>query len=90
MPISGCRVASSQASRRTIKRRTDGIGRVRAITSGGDTSAQLQAEVKSLSMKEREEILQQGQFPITIPNDHALAMKADLGIPWNKLRIVRR
>lgn len=27
---------------------------------------------------------------VTVPTEHALAMKADLAIPWNKLRALRR
>ena len=81
---------TSDASKRTVRRRSETLSKVREITSGGDTTAQLAAEVKSLSKAEREELLQQAQLPILIPTNHALAMKADLGIPWNKLRILRR
>ena len=63
---------------------------VRDIASGGDSTTQLAAEIKSLSKAEREDLLQQTCLPIVIPPEHALAMKADLGIPWNKLRILRR
>lgn len=73
-----------------MKRRTEGISLVRSITSGGDSTAQMAAEVKALSKEERESILQEAQLPIFIPTDHALAMKADLSLPWNKLRILRR
>ena len=90
MPVTGCRVPSSDASSRTLKRRSDEIGRVRSIASGGDSTVQLQAEIKSLTKEERDELLYQAQLPIVIPSDHALAMKADLGLPWNKLRILRR
>ena len=61
------------------------LSAVRQIASGGDTSAQFAVEVKSLSRVEREDPLQQAQLPVVIPADHALAMKADLGIPWTKL-----
>ena len=88
--VGGCSVPSSEASKWTLKRRTEGMHRVRAITSGGDTTVQVAAEVKSLSKEEREEILQEVQLPIMIPTDHALAMKADLAVPWNKLRTLRR
>ena len=46
--------------------------------------------MRSLSKEEREELLGKAGLPIEIPTDHALAMKADLSLPWNKLRIVRR
>ena len=90
VPVRGCRVSSSEASRRTLKRRTEQIGRIRSLSSGGDSTAQLRAEIKSLSKEEREELLQQAGLPVHIPIDHSLAIKADLGIPWRKLRILRR
>ena len=90
VPISGCRISSSEASRRTLKRRTDDISRVRNIASGGESSAQLKAEIRSLTTEQREELLQRAQLPVVIPTDHALAVKADLALPWNKLRVIRR
>lgn len=83
-------VPSSEASRWTVRRRTRDIGRFRSMASVGDSSAQLAAEVRSLSTEEREQLLSQAQLPIHIPPDHALALKADLSIPWNKLRTLRR
>ena len=88
--MAGCRVTSSEASARTLKRRTEMISRVRYITSGGDNMVQLASEIQSLTKAEREELLHNAQLPIIIPTSQALAMKADLGIPWNKLRILRR
>lgn len=73
-----------------MKRRSDEISRVRSIMSGGDTTVQLSAEIKSLEKEEREKLLEDAQLPVVIPTDHALAMKADLGLPWNKFRILRR
>ena len=73
-----------------MKRRTENISKVRSITSGGDNTAQLASEIKALSKAEREKLLFEVKLPIIIPTDQALAMKADLGIPWNKLRILRR
>ena len=89
MPVTGSRISSSEASRRTLKRRTDDISRIRDVTSGGESSAQFQAEIRSLSKEQREQLLQQAHLPVVIPTDHALAMKADLSLPWNKLRIMR-
>ena len=90
VPISGCRISSSEASRRTLKRKTDDISRIRNIASGGESSAQLKAEIRSLTMEQREELLQQAQLPVVIPTNHALAIKADLSLPWIKLRVIRR
>lgn len=81
---------TADASRKTVDRRSVVLSTVRQIASGGDTSTQFAAEIKSLSKKERQDLLQQAQLPVTIPADHALAIKADLSIPWTKLRILRR
>ena len=66
------------------------LSTIREITSGGNSSSQLAAEIKHLSKAEREDLLREASLPIIIPPNHALAMKADLGIPWKKLRILRR
>ncbi len=67
------------------------IGRIRSIASGGDNHIQLETEVKkALTKEERDELLHQAQLPLVIPTEHVLAMKADLALPWNKLRILRR
>ena len=71
-------------ARRTVEPRTDVLSTVRQIASGGDSSTQFAAEIKSLSKTEREDLLKQAQLPVVIPADHALAIKSDLGIPWNK------
>ncbi len=84
------RVGTSSASRRAVGRRTDLLRSVRDLASGGESSCQLAAEVSLLTKTERELLLGQASLPITITADHALAMKADLAIPWNKLRILRR
>ena len=78
------------ASKRTLKRRADEIGRFRSLVSGGDTCVQMGAEIKYLSQEHREKILLRAQLPLKIPSDHALAMKAGLAIPWNKLRELKR
>ncbi len=62
------------------------------MSSGGDQVYQLSREVKACSLEEREEILEvlQHGFKVQIPTGCALAMKADLGIPWDKVRAIRR
>ncbi len=90
MQVPGCRIASGEASSRTVKRRAGVLETVREVTSGGDGTSQLAAEVNCLTKVQREELLQQVQLPLAIPVDHALAMKADLSIPWTKLRVLRR
>ena len=74
------RVSSSDASKRTISRRTSMLSSIRELTSGGDSSSQLAAEIKALSKVDREALLQQASLPLVIPPSHALAIKADLQI----------
>ena len=90
--VSSCRVPSSLATSKTVRRRSQQLTRVRAHVCGGEmeVQVQLQDELKSLSKKEREDLLKDASLPIEIPTEHALAMKADLAISWNKLRTVRR
>ena len=52
--------------------------------------ALLTSEIRCLTKAEHEELLQDAQLPVVIPTEHALAVKADLEIPWNNLRILRR
>ena len=90
MPVTGCRVSSSAASKRTLKRRSDELSRLQSFTSCGDFSAQFQAEIRALSKEQQEDLLQGIHLPVVIPTEQALAMKADMAIPWNKLRVIRR
>lgn len=85
MPVSACCESSSQACSKTLQRQTVQLSRIRELTSGGDASVQLQAVVRSLSKEQREELLGKAGLLIEIPTDQALAMKADLSLPWNKL-----
>ncbi len=77
------RIASGEASSKTVKRRAGVLETVREVTSGGDSTSQLAAEVNCLTKV-------QVQLPLAIPVDHALAMKADLLIPWTMLRVLRK
>ena len=51
---------------------------------------QLRSEIRCLSKEERQDLLRSAGLPVVIPPDHALAIKADLSIPWSKLRVIRR
>ena len=83
---------SSQATSKTVLARTKELNQHREVLSGGEQGFQLAKEVKACSLEEREQILMELQsgIKVVIPTSHALAMKADLGIPWSKLRAIRR
>ena len=51
---------------------------------------ELADEMRALPQEEREELMGVFTTPVTISAENALALKADLVIPWNKLRAMRR
>ncbi len=63
---------------------------VRELVSSGSSPQQLTEEVKVLSSNERQKLLTDAGFSTEIAANKGLAMKADLRIPWNKLRVIRR
>ena len=90
MAVTKCRVKTSEASSKTIGRRTQSISQLRTFVSGGESSVQMRLEVQALSKSDREEPLQGANLPVQIPPDHALALKADLALPWAKIRVISR
>lgn len=92
MKASKSRIPSTQATTKTVLSRSKELDVHRRFCTGGDHAFQLAKEVKACSLEERESILQELQngFKVIIPLTFALAMKADLGIPWSKLRAIRR
>ncbi len=92
MKTTNCRVPSSLASSKTINGRTQELLQHRRTCSGGELAFQLGREVKACSKEEREGILEELQdgFKVQMPTNYAVALKADLGIPWSKLRAIRR
>ena len=55
-----------------------------------DSQAQLHAEVKGLPTDERKQLFMSAGITLDIPPEQSVAMKANLAIPWNKLRTIRR
>jgi hypothetical protein len=81
---------TSEVSSRTAARRTKALNRVREVVSGGDPNQQLQLEVKSLTRDDRERLLRSAGFTIHVPVGQGLAMRCDVGLPWNQLRELRK
>ena len=90
MQVPSCRVPSSEASKKTLLRRSHHLAKARESISGGASVVQLQSEIRCLSKEDRQEILKGANLPIIIPTEHVLAMKADLSLPWAKLRVISR
>ncbi len=89
MQVPAGRVETSDVCAKTVRRRTKTLSLVREIASCGDSTSQLGEEITVLSNLERQSLLHQAQLPISIPVKDSLAMKADLAMPWNKLRVLR-
>ena len=90
MAVPESEVKSSEASSKTLWRRSHCLSSIREAVSGGNAIVQLQSEVRCLSRGERQQLLQKADLPVIIPTDNALAMKADLSLSWDKLRVIRR
>ena len=72
MPVPHCHVFSAKACPKTVVRRSNQLSQLREVISGGECSVQLQSELNRLPA------LKGIQLPVSIPANHALAMKVDL------------
>ena len=90
MKIPKATAATTDVSQKTAARRTKAIQMVREVISGGDHSRQLQLEIKNLPQNDREELLRSIGFNLQVPAGQGLAIKCDVGLPWNKLRTLRK
>ena len=84
------RVNSDDASKKTLKRRSQDLSGIRTFASGSCSTEQFHSEIELLSREEREKLIKSTTNIVEIGSEHSLAMKADLSIPWNKLRTMRR
>lgn len=87
------RKPTDQVSQPTARKRSKEIAETRTAVSGGAEGIQLKDELKAMEKTEREALLKEclgKEFKITIPQGDVLAMKADLGETWYKLRKLRR
>lgn len=66
------------------------MNKIRERLSMGNTTVLMCNELKIIPKEERIALMKEANFTVTIPPDQGLAMKADLNIPWNKLRTMRR
>ena len=93
MKVTKPRLPSTQTTNKTVRARTAELSEHRHFASTGENSAQLQDEIKATTTEEREVLLaelQKGGFKVDVTTSQSLGMKADLNIPWSKLRVIRR
>ena len=88
--VTRARVCSDEGAKQVVRRRSSEVAQYRAIVSGRSASAQLQDEVAALSTDECQRLVDTAEFSVEITPDDALALKADLMIPWKKMRTMRR
>ena len=87
------RKATDEVTRKTARHRSKVVAETRTAVSGGAAGTQLKDELRAMGRLEREALLKEAlgkEFKITIPRGDILAMKADLGKTWYKVRKLRR
>ena len=91
--ISASNVPSNLASTSTLRRRSAEIERVSQLISGSDDGVRAQevAGLKRLSKDEQTQLLiDSGMHPKTPSEGTLLAIKADMNLPWNQIRQLKR
>lgn len=83
-------VNTGESSRVTKRWRSNEISTIHEMLSAGDANTQLIDELKLIPEEEKESIMKQLNFTIYVPPEENLAMKADLCLPWRKLRLMKR
>ena len=85
------RVPSSKASSRIQQRRCNTLTERRVSMNGteDDAEKQLAVKVKALSATERKNLLVKAEVGPSIDATQLLTIKAELSIPWYRLRILR-
>ena len=96
-PISFVRVtnprkASHEVVASTRRRRSVALSSIRKTMSGGEKGAerQLAHEIEHTNRETRLGILEKAGIRPHIPEGEGLAMRADLSMPWYRLRQLRR
>lgn len=87
------RKTTHEVTRKTARQRSKVVAEIRIALSGGAAGTQLKDELRAIGRIEREALLKETlgkEFKITIPRGDILAMKADLGKTWYKVRKLRR
>ena len=60
------------------------------MVTAGNPNPVLQKEVSRLGKEEKKELQMDAGTMVQISPEEGIAMKASLGIPWSKIRILRR
>eukprot|EP00731_Ephydatia_muelleri_P031131 Em0022g645a len=80
----------SKASSKTLCRYRKKVQKVRHVLTSDDPTILLREEIRSLSKNEKNSLLKDAGITLDISPEQGLAIKADLTLPWNKIRMIRR
>ncbi len=83
-------VSSGDASKSTLRRCSKELEMHRCLASKNSPTLQLKDEMRCMTSEERKELLATLEFKIELPALTGLAMKADLCLPWSKMRTMRK
>ena len=78
-----------------MQRRASAVESFRSRTASHDerqldSNVQLLAEIRRMGQDERSTIVKEAGLSVEISSEQGVAMKTDLGLPWNKIRHLRR
>ena len=90
MRVPKATATTTDVSPKTVACRTKALKVVHEVVYGGDSSRQLQLEVMTLPRYDRQQLLHSAGLNLHVPAGQGLAMKCDVGVPWHKLRALRK
>ena len=89
MKVTKPRLSSNKATSKTGHAQLSLVNTVTLPAKVRASSTQMQDEVKVTTTEEHELLLVEGGFKVEVSTKQSLGMKADLNIPWAKLRVIR-
>ena len=90
MHVTNSKRPISKASSRTLYRYRKQVQKVRHVLTSDDPTTLLREEIRSLSKNEKNSLLKNAGITLDISPEQGLAIKADLTLPWNKIRMITR
>ena len=90
MHVTNSKRPISKASSKTLHRYRKQVQKVRHVLTSDDPTILLREEIRSLSKNEKNSLLKDAGITLDISPEQGLAIKADLTLPWNKIRMIRR
>lgn len=79
---------SNEASEQTVRKRTRVLNNLTEAVSGSVEAIPVQRANQLMKVKgnERQDLLVKAGFKVEITAEQALALKADMKVPWNSMR----